>query len=253
MLRTLLLALALVNTSLCQQPPYTGAMEGSRPLNGRVGPPIGSVYSQPKGLPYCADIEWDNVTIAPDGHPVRIVLHGRDCRDSLGRYMRDAELPMKGKSPDLRTFRHTTIIDPVRGRLVYLNPTYKFGTIYQVPESLRPKEESPAAPPIEGRPSAQESADLGYKEIEGIRTHGTRVRYRAAGASANQEKYRTVETWYSDELKITLLLIQKEPDGTDSIMKLSNIQRTEPGPVVFDIPSDFRMREETIKPAGGPI
>lgn len=247
-LHQLSLIILLTVSAYSQQAPYKGAMEGSRPPNVSNALPLWTVYTQPKGLPYCADIEWDNLAVAPNGNPVRIVLHGRDCRDSLGRYFRDAELPMKGSTSELHTFRHTTIIDPVQGRLVYLNPSYKFGTVYRV---LQPPEQQSGNKIDSELPAAipgQSVEDLGYKEIAGIRAHGTKIKYQYAGGNGDQlkDRYKTVETWYSEDLKITVLRIQTEPDGRDTIMRLSSIQRIDPDPIIFEIPPDYRLKEVTL-------
>jgi hypothetical protein len=57
----------------------------------------------------------------------------------------------------------------------------------------------------------------------------------------------TTEVWTSPDLKTTVLSKRSDPRMGDQTFKLTNIQRSEPDPSLFTVPSDFKTTEGGAK------
>jgi hypothetical protein len=81
--------------------------------------------------------------------------------------------------------------------------------------------------------------------IEGVKAEGKRTtRTIAAGTMGNdQDIVITSEVWYSPELQTVVLLKRSDPRVGDSVMSLTNIQRTEPDPSLFQVPAGYTVKD----------
>jgi hypothetical protein len=53
-----------------------------------------------------------------------------------------------------------------------------------------------------------------------------------------------MESWLSPDLKITVLMKNSDPRMGESTMRLRNIDRSEPDPALFRMPSDYKIVNE---------
>jgi hypothetical protein len=88
--------------------------------------------------------------------------------------------------------------------------------------------------------------DLGTQPVEGVPAQGTRItRTIDAGQMGNALPIViTTETWFSPELKVLVISKSSDPRIGDTTYKLTNIQRTEPDPVLFQVPADYTIRDQ---------
>jgi hypothetical protein len=84
---------------------------------------------------------------------------------------------------------------------------------------------------------------LGNKTIEDIPVTGTRTANTIpAGTIGNdQDLVITRETWYSPDLKLVIQSIQTDPRFGQTAYTLTNIQRSEPDPTLFQIPAGYTV------------
>lgn len=54
------------------------------------------------------------------------------------------------------------------------------------------------------------------------------------------------DTWISTDLKVTVLTETDDGQAGHSTMKLANIVRSEPNPVLFQIPADYTVKENAV-------
>ncbi len=87
--------------------------------------------------------------------------------------------------------------------------------------------------------------DLGTQMVEGVECTGTRMTTTIpAGAIGNEGPIKTVsETWYSSELKMTILSKRSDPRFGETIYKVTNIVRAEPEATLFQVPNDYTLKE----------
>jgi hypothetical protein len=95
--------------------------------------------------------------------------------------------------------------------------------------------------------------DLGTQMIEGVAAKGTRTTITiAAGEIGNERAIEIVsERWYSEELQLVVMTRHSDPRSGEMTYKLTNINRTEPAKSLFEVPSDYTIRDSIH--AGGPL
>jgi hypothetical protein len=86
---------------------------------------------------------------------------------------------------------------------------------------------------------------LGTQTIEGVEAEGTRVTFTiAAGKIGNERPIVTVnERWYSPELQTVVLSKNSDPRMGETTYRLTNISRGEPDPSLFQVPTDYTVKE----------
>jgi hypothetical protein len=91
--------------------------------------------------------------------------------------------------------------------------------------------------------------DLGTQSIEGVSAQGTRKTITIpAGQVGNEQPILIVsETWYSPELKTTVMSKRNDPRVGETEFKLTNIQRVEPDANLFQPPPGVEINEPNIK------
>ncbi|HVG19271.1 MAG TPA: hypothetical protein VNI02_09465 [Blastocatellia bacterium] len=90
---------------------------------------------------------------------------------------------------------------------------------------------------------------LGKQVIEGVEAEGTRtILTIAAGEIGNELPIQIIaERWYSPELQQVVMSKQSDPRFGETTYRLTNISRGEPSRSLFELPSDYTVRE-TVRP-----
>lgn len=86
---------------------------------------------------------------------------------------------------------------------------------------------------------------LGKQSFEGVVAEGNRTTITIpAGEIGNEQPIVTVfERWYSPELQTVIMTRRTDPRSGETIFKLVNINRSEPDPSHFQVPSDYTINE----------
>ncbi len=95
-------------------------------------------------------------------------------------------------------------------------------------------------------PNANEVKEqLGKQNIEGVEAEGTRTKVTIpAGEIGNERPIEIVsERWYSPELQLVVMTRHSDPRFGETTYKLTNINRTEPAKSLFEVPSDYTVKE----------
>jgi hypothetical protein len=84
---------------------------------------------------------------------------------------------------------------------------------------------------------------LGTQSMEGVSAEGTRTTVTIpAGQIGNEQPILIVtERWYSPELQVTVMNKRSDPRTGTSTYKLTNVNRSEPSPTMFQVPSDYTV------------
>src|SRR5690242_3983413 len=233
----------------------TGAMMG----------PAGKIA----GAPYSAEVVTQHVQTLADGNRIEQTTTGSVARDSQGRVRRDEALPAlaggNGEAPHL-----IMIDDPLAQVHWTLDAQTKTATKMPMPPMPPPPPPGkPGAvfdlgmptPPVPIEPATKtyfattsiapafsfatradskgaSKADLGLQTVEGVPAQGTRVtRTIEAGQMGNSLPIViTTETWFSPDLKVLISSKSSDPRIGETTYKLTNIQRAEPDPSLFQVP-----------------
>ncbi len=203
-----------------------------------------------------------------NGSHIHRETRGKVFRDSQGRLRTDSEAP--STQPGSEKFDFATINDPVQKVIINLNPKLKTATIFHfakgvgpaavgmanlrgAPVNVAPAQASPKPAGTTSQMSASlgtspvqvRTEALGSKYIEGVSATGTRTtRIIDAGSQGNDKPIVAVtETWFSPELKMAVLTESDDGHSGYSTMKLVNVTRTEPPAQLFQVPSDYTVKD----------
>ena len=148
------------------------------------------------------------------------------------------------------------IYDPVAGFQYFLDTANRVAHRYVIPPSTamqaRPdRMRGGNVIPSEGNPQTFSPAvfgePLGTQMIEGILAEGRRMTTTFPAGMMDNDKpmVGNNEYWNSVDLKVTVLTKQHDPRGGESLRALINVDRTEPDSKLFQVPSDYKIAEET--------
>jgi hypothetical protein len=92
-----------------------------------------------------------------------------------------------------------------------------------------------------GSEKTAQKESLGTQMIEGVRAEGMRTTFTIpAGAIGNDLPIQVVsERWYSPELQTVVMTKHSDPRMGDTVYRLTNINRNEPAPSLFQAPADY--------------
>ncbi len=243
-LRWMLAGLLLLLTGIA------GAQVSMRAVAGPAGVTNATALAAVKNAPFSAEVVTLYDRTLDNGGHIHRETRGKIFRDSQGRMRTNSETP--SAQPGAEKSAHITINDPVQKVIINLNPKLKTAIIFHFTKAVGPTavgtgnvggapvNVAPMTTPVATRTEA-----LGSKYIEGVNATGTRTtRIIDAGSQGNDKPIVSVtETWFSPELKMTVLSETDDGQGGHSTMRLVSITRTEPVAQLFQVPSDYTVKD----------
>ena len=236
---------------LLAQPPEGPHGWGAREFGGPGGPGRGGMMDRMQtvtGAPYSAVEVRTHQQVLAAGNTIQRQEQTNVYRDSQGRVRRESTMT----TPDGQTHTRITIADPVAGTMTVLDPKNK--TAFTHPAkfpsaSTTAGTTSPRTPGSASRTGESEAnvkrETLAAQSIHGLMASGTRVtRTIPAGTIGNSQALQTVrETWMSDDLKVPLKTTMSDPRMGTMTMELTNINRSQPDPSLFQVPADYTVKQ----------
>ena len=100
------------------------------------------------------------------------------------------------------------------------------------------------------------TTSLGTQTIGGVSAEGTRyTRTIPAGQIGNAKPIVVVtERWYSPDLQMVVMTKHTDPRMGETTFQMTNIQRQEPAATLFQVPSDYAVKQGGMRgdrPRGG--
>jgi hypothetical protein len=285
MKRTLIFLLAAACSMMAQEAGPVAIQAAPLRVGTMAFSAFGAQATPIKGAPFTATITNESVQTLADGTHITQSSSGATARDSQGRTRQDAPLPSIGNLSATDAPHIVIIQDPVAGTSYTLNLTDKTawknlppmlaggvasgvnvsgtavstdtvfiragGDAAQMPDMAPP----PLASQIFIQKRLAEDAgevtteDLGTQVMEGVQVTGTRSTQTIPVGKIGNDRpiVITTEVWTSPDLKTTVLSKRSDPRMGDQTFKLTNIQRSEPDPSNFTVPSDFKITEGGAK------
>lgn len=196
-------------------------------------------------VPFSGSIDVERSFVQRDGSIVNFKTIRGIGRDNEGRiYNETRELMPVSKTAAPRTLS-IHLYDPqtrVSTMLYPQNKTFRSFTVNR-PPATEPPALLDASSTGNSLPPSQftKEEDLGTREMEGVPVHGVRETQTVpAGNSGNgQEIVVTDEYWYSDDLRINMVIKHRDPRAGSVTMTVSHIVRSEPDPSSFTIPDGY--------------
>lgn len=89
---------------------------------------------------------------------------------------------------------------------------------------------------------------MGNKTIEGIAVTGTKTTSTIPAGTIGNDKDVVIvrETWYSPDLKLVIESTQTDPRFGETTYSLTNLQRSEPDPGLFQVPAGYKVEKVPV-------
>jgi hypothetical protein len=195
--------------------------------------------------PFSAVVEVRRTTIRPDGSVFNVKSTRTIARDGLGRIHNESRTFVPATSTNTPEVDHIHLYDPrtrVSTELDARKRTFYTQTINHPPSTVPPtvRYGSPSGTGVPQNDFSKEE-DLGSKEIEGVLARGVRET-QIIPAEANEpgkEIAVTDEYWYSDELRINVMMKHSDPRTGTTTLTVTHIARGEPDPALLEIPEGY--------------
>jgi|SRR6516165_8484781 hypothetical protein len=201
------------------------------------------------GAPFAATFSTQTKQVLADGNQIVRNNTGSFARDSQGRTRRDMTFPGIGiLAGGNQAPPHVVMInDPVAGSQYILEVDRKIARRVQSGEGKHKHgdaNDSGAAQRARVESNVTKTP-LGTQTINGVLAEGTRTtRTIPAGAIGNANPIViAVERWYSPDLQTVILMKRDDPRMGETTFQLTNIQRQEPDPSLFQVPADYTVKQ----------
>jgi hypothetical protein len=191
-------------------------------------------------------------------------------RDSMGRVRTETTMTRPGGSTATGTGTSrimVTIHDPVEGSVTRLDAqrmtaektmlgTGNSGGLGGNPGRRGPGLNGNGGPGNRARPAGAnapqvQKEDLGTKTLASLAVSGTRTTMTIpAGAEGNSQAIQSVhEVWRSADLQVPVMTTITDPRSGTRVTQLTNVNRNEPDPTLFQTPSGYTLRTHS-RPGG---
>lgn len=200
------------------------------------------------GAPFSGTVEILSKQSMPDGSVYTRRTLNHIARNSLGViYNERRKLEPPGYPGEPRILS-SHIYDPQTRLSTFLVPeTYIARQMVLSAPPQAPANSTPATARAPANAQNLRTRDLGTETVAGLILHGTR-KLRTVPASLSgtgHEVTITDDYWYSDDLKVYLVLKHNDPRTGEQIVGIVKVDRREPDPSTFDIPPAYKILDET--------
>ena len=206
--------------------------------------------------PYTANRKTTRVQKLANGTTITQESIAKEARDSSGRTYRESrtEVPL-GAEARAPGFSFVNVVDPVNRIAISWSSNSKEATEFHIPEPGQTRPVPPATAAVQpgavpaptvrfDRPKPQVE-DLGTRTIGGLEASGARTtRVIPAGQAGNDQPLTVIhETWMSPELMEVVLQIDDDPRTGVRTTELTDIERGNPDPGLFQVPAGYTVKE----------
>ena len=193
--------------------------------------------------PFTATVNVERSFVQKDGQIVNLKTAREIGRDGHGRIFNETRTLVPAASNESPQAVGVHIYDPETRVTIMVNDrqhTFRKGTVNRPPEAVPPSFLS-ASSGLNTLPQNQftKEEDLGNKVIEGLSVHGVRQSQTISAENGGKSVVITDEYWYSEDLRINLVLKHNDPRTSGVTMTVTGIKRSEPNPARFEIPAGY--------------
>jgi len=184
------------------------------------------------GAPFSAVVNIERTSIRQSGLITQfksMMVVARDGHGRIHNELRPFIAASRNETPELLKIH---LYDPqtrISTQIDVQKRTYWTMTVNH-PPATEPPSIGFAAP--DGNLPANEFAkqeDLGMREIDGVQAHGMR----------REQAVVTDEYWYSQDLRINLVVKHSDPRSGTNTLTVTQVTRTEPDPKLFEVPEGY--------------
>lgn len=218
------------------------ALAASVPLaSAQDGPDI--FVTPVPNAPFSAVVVVERSVVRPDGQVGQFKTIREIGRDSQGRIHNERRALVPANSTKTPELIRIHLYDPATRTSAMLYPRKKIYWTATVnhPPSTVPPNMIYSAPP--GSSASQNEftreEDLGVREFDGVSAHGVRE-LQTIPTDNGKDAVITDEYWYSDDLRINLMVKHSDPRSGSVTLTVSQLTRAEPDRAFFEIPENYK-------------
>jgi hypothetical protein len=195
--------------------------------------------------PFSGVVNVERSLVQPDGSVLNFKTIRDIGRDSRGRIHNESRTLVPVSSAETPRVLRVHLYDPQTRISTMLNPkerTFWTRTVNHPPSTVPPTVRY-GSPADNGLPQNEftKQEDLGIHQMEGLPVH--EVRESQTIPAENKEIVITDEYWYSEDLRMNLMIKHSDPRTGTITLTVTEVTRAEPDPALFEIPEGY-------KPAG---
>jgi hypothetical protein len=200
--------------------------------------------------PFSAVIDVQRSFVQPNGVVANLKTIRQIARDGLGRIHNEARELVSVSSRDTPRIRRIHLYDPQTRMSATLDPREKtyWTMIVNRPPATMPPALVAASPVGDMLPASEftKQEDLGMSEMEGVSVHGVRQTQTipANTSGTGKDVVVTDEYWYSEELRINMMIKHNDPRMGSMTMTVTQVSRREPNSSMFEIPPGYNPPNE---------
>jgi hypothetical protein len=196
-------------------------------------------------LPFSGVVNVERSVVLSNGSVVDFKTIREIGRDSRGRIHNESRTQVPASSTDTPKVLNIHLYDPQTRVSTMINPAEKSFWTKTVnhPPSTVPPTIRYASPAGEGLPQNEftNGEDLGVRDMEGVQVRGIRQTQTipAESSGTGKDVVITDEHWYSEDLRINLMVKHSDPRTGTVTMRVAQVTRTEPTPAFFEVPDGY--------------
>ncbi len=195
--------------------------------------------------PFSGVVNVERTIVQKDGSVMQFKSTREVARDTRGRIHNELRALIPVSSTDTPEPLHIHLYDPqtrVSTEIDVRRRNFWTRTMNH-PPSTEPPSIRFAAPDGNAPPNEfTKQEDLGIREIEGVPAHGIRETQTVADENDGKEVVITDEYWYSQELRINVMIKHSDPRKGTTTITVAQVTRTEPDPALFEVPEGYTRR-----------
>ncbi|HZQ17626.1 MAG TPA: hypothetical protein VFA90_02810 [Terriglobales bacterium] len=191
--------------------------------------------------PFSGVVNIERTMVRNDGSVIQVKSIQNVARDSLGRVHNEMRTFVPILSSETPQLLRIHLYDPhtrISTNIDVPKRTF-WTTTLNHPPATEPPSIRFAAP--DGNAPANDftqQEDLGIRDFEGVAAHGMR-QTQIVAVSGGKEVQLVDEYWYSQDLRVNLMVKHVDPRKGTITMTVTQISRTEPDPTAFDVPEGY--------------
>jgi len=219
------------------------AADARPPAYRGVNTRIDGVFVTPvANAPFSATVQLESKQILQNGATETRKSIAEIARDSQGRIHNERRALVPDSFTETPQVLSIHIYDPESGLSTFLDPFRQLAR-----QSMFGKPRTSLRGGVANKDPMVEEEDLGSKVIENVTVTGRRTSRTLPAAASGTDKPIVVtdEYWYSDELQMNVLIKHSDPRSGEQTVTLTEVNRTEPDPRLFEVPTGYKVVDET--------
>ena len=222
----------------------------------------GALAQAPRGIfvtpianqPFMAVVDEQRTSFQPDGTALAMKTIHAIARSTQGQIYNESRPLVPASFTGTPPIRVMHIYDPQTRLNTFLYPQQKTGW-----QGRTPHPPSTVPPDLYATPTANslpvnqftKDEDLGTQTMEGVSVHGVRETQTIPAGQNGAAKEVTVtdEYWYSDELRLNMLVKHNDPHTGSVTTTVTQVTRTEPDAAIFEIPGGYKLDGPAVQAA----